>query len=65
MIFLTPRENKVLDKERKHIDTLAERYGTDHIKNTYWEDLIETALEVVKGDADLYEYYKKFEYKYF
>lgn len=65
VIFLTPRENKSLDKERKHIDILAESYGTDHIKNLYWEDLIETTLEVVKDDADLYEYYRKFEYKYF
>lgn len=65
VIFLTPRENKTLDDDRAYIEYYADKWGTDCIKNIFWEDLLETTLRVVSPVPVLFDYYKKFKEKYF
>ena len=65
VIFLTPRENINLDDERKYIDKYAREWAPENIKNIYWEDLIEITLKVVSCDDYLYDYFSKFQAKYF
>lgn len=64
-LFLSPRENENLNEERQYIDSLAEKWNTNHIKNIYWEDLIEVTLSCVSDDSELLNYYTKFKEKYF
>lgn len=65
VLFLTPRENTALDKERTYIEQYAEKWGTDCIRNIYWEELLKTTLEIVASVPDLFAYYLKFKEKYF
>ena len=65
VLFLTPRENTSLDRERKYIEDYAGKLGTDFIRNLYWEDLLETTLQVVSPNPELLDYYTKFKEKYF
>lgn len=65
VLFLTPKENKSLDEGRTYIDHYAEKWGTDCIRNIYWEDLIDTTLQVVSCQPELLDYYTKFKAKYF
>jgi hypothetical protein len=65
VLFLTPRENHELDSGRAYIERYAKKWGTDHIRNIYWEDLLETTLSVVFSVPELYDYYTKFKDKYF
>lgn len=65
VLFLTPRENKALDEGRAYIEQYASKWGTDHIRNIYWEDLLDTTLRVVSCEPQLFEYYTKFKEKYF
>lgn len=65
VLFLTPRENKSLDEGRIYIETYANKYNTKHIRNVYWEDLLNITLQVVSCDSDLLDYYTKFKCKYF
>jgi len=65
VLFLTPRENRELDDGRAYIERYAKKCGTDHIRNIYWEDLLETTLNVVSSVSELYDYYTKFKEKYF
>ena len=65
VLFLTPRENKELSEGRAYIDSYANKWGTDCIRNIYWEDLLETTVSVVASVPELYGYYMKFKEKYF
>lgn len=65
VLFLTPRENKSLDKEREYIEQYAKKWGTECIRNIYWEDLLDTTLQVVSNEPVLFDYYTKFKEKYF
>lgn len=65
VIFLTPRENSALDTGRKYIENCAVKWKTDHIRNIFWEDLLETTLCVVSLVPELLDYYTKFKEKYF
>ncbi|MBO5418084.1 MAG: hypothetical protein J6A50_05740 [Clostridia bacterium] len=65
VLFLTPRENHLLDDGRAYIEQYADALGTDCIRNIYWEDLLETTLQVVSCEPELFDYYIKFKAKYF
>ena len=65
VIFLTPKENKALDEERVYIERYASKCGTAYIRNIYWEDLLETTLNVTSSVPELLDYYTKFKEKYF
>ena len=62
VLFITPRVNdsKGIVDGRKYIDD----FKNDHIKNIYWEDLMETTIETVARCDELKEYYDKFFDKY-
>lgn len=65
VLFLTPRENRALDEGRDYIEHYATKCGTDHIRNIYWEDLLETTIRVVSCEPELLAYYTQFKEKYF
>lgn len=65
VLYLTPRENQALDEGRAYIEHYATKWGTDCIRNIYWEDLLETTLYVASREPKLLDYYTKFEEKYF
>jgi hypothetical protein len=65
VLFLTPRENHALDVGRAYIEQYAVKWGTDCIRNIYWEDLLEITLRVVSCEPELLDYYTKFKEKYF
>ena len=65
VIFLTPRENVALNEGREYIEQYAEKWETNHIRNIYWEDLLETTLHVVSCEPELFDYYSRFKEKYF
>lgn len=65
VLFLTPRENPTLEDGRAYIERYAAGCGTDHIRNLYWEDLLETTLAVVCDVPELLSYYTRFREKYF
>ena len=65
VLFLTPKENTSLDEGRAYIEAYAQKYSTDHIRNIYWEDLINATLQVVSCNPYLLEYYTRFKEKYF
>ncbi|MDO4966359.1 MAG: hypothetical protein Q4E51_06580 [Lachnospiraceae bacterium] len=62
VLFITPRANDSMGicRGRSYIDSLE----NDHIRNIYWEDLIQKTLEVVDKCDELKEYYQKFYDKY-
>ena len=61
VVFLTPRNNHVLDEERHYIDG----FGTPNIRNLYWEDVVSVVLKKVQNDSDMYDYFCRFRDKYF
>lgn len=65
VLFLTPRENETLNEGRAYIEHYATKWGTDCIRNIYWEDLLETTLRVVSCEPEMFAYYTKFKEKYF
>ena len=54
-----------MDDGRAYIEQYADALGTDCIRNIYWEDLLETTLQVVSCEPELFDYYIKFKAKYF
>lgn len=65
VVFLTPRENFLLNSGRKYIEEFAAQHNTKNIVNLYWEDVIETAIELAVEYQELNDYMKKFKNKYF
>lgn len=65
VLFLTPRENEALNEGRAYIEHYATKWGTDCIRNIYWEDLLKTTLRVVSCVPEMFAYYTKFKEKYF
>lgn len=65
VLFLSPRENYHLNNDRAYIDKFAQDHSTSNIKNIYWEDLLDSTLDVVSNNAGALEYFRQFKYKYF
>ncbi|MBR6728298.1 MAG: hypothetical protein IKM08_08915 [Clostridia bacterium] len=65
VLFLTPRENESLAEGRTYIERYANKWQTDHIRNVYWEDLLQATLSAVAHVPELLQYYAKFQEKYF
>ena len=62
VLFLTPAANHEngIEKGRKYIDKL----NHSHIKNLYWEEIIEKTKTAVCGFSELRKYYEEFYDKY-
>ena len=65
VIFLSPRENYNLDKGRDYIEKFSLKCKTNHIKNIYWEELVDITIQKISKIPELYEYYINFKHKYF
>ena len=65
VIFLSPRENYNLDKGRDYIEKFSLKCKTNHIKNIFWEELVDITIQKISKIPELYEYYINFKYKYF
>ena len=60
VIFLTPRANTELNSGREYIDSLQ----NPHIKNIYWEDIVDIVFEQASLNPELLQYYTAFKNKY-
>lgn len=62
VLFLTPRANDArgIQKGRAYI----EGFHNSHIRNLYWEDIVENTFAAVKDYIDLQKYYLNFYGKY-
>ena len=60
VLFLTPQANTTLNSGRRYIDSLND----PSIRNLYWEDVAELAVQETKNDPELYTYYSRFKAKY-
>lgn len=62
VVFLTPLANQEagIEAGRNYIDS----FRNPHIKNLYWEELIEKTIDSVNDYPELKEYYEKFYDKY-
>lgn len=65
VIFLSPRENYNLDKGRDYIEKISLKCKTNHIKNIFWEELVDITIQKISKIPELYEYYINFKHKYF
>ena len=61
VVFLTPRENDMLDAERDYIDG----FNSPNIRNLYWEDVLMVLEAACSSDADMADYFARFKDKYF
>lgn len=62
VVFLTPRANDahLLEEGRQYIAGMS----NPHILNVYWEDIMESTLDIVRDCSVLEEYYSIFNLKY-
>ena len=62
VIFLTPRANdsRALAVGRNYIDAMNNR----HIRNLYWEEVVNVTQKLVEECEELKEYYSRFYHKY-
>ena len=65
VLFLSPLENRALERERAYIHTYARRWGARNIRSLYWEQLISVTLQTVRPEQELLDYYAAWKTKYF